>query len=169
MTSLPSDKADFNERSAARLAAVQALYQVEASQLPVEQVIKDFLIGRLGGLAVTQDAETEQETVVALAPIDSELFIQLVRAVQTREGEIDEIIKGALAAEWPWDRLEMTLRATLRAGVAELLTRTDIPGTVTVSEFVEVAHAFYAGHEPRMVNAVMDRVSKALGRGRDAS
>jgi len=169
MTSTPPDKADFNERSSARLAAVQALYQIEASQMPVEQVIKDFLIGRVGGLAVTQDAETEKETIVALASLDSELFIQLVRAVQTRDSEIDDIIKAALAAEWPWERLEMTLRATLRAGVAELLTRTDIPGTVTVSEFVEVAHAFYAGNEPRMVNAVLDRVSKALGRGRDAT
>ena len=158
------EKIDVHERSAARLAAVQALYQIEASQNPPDQVIKDFLIGRVGGLAVTQDAETEVESTVALATLDSELFINLVRAVNMRESEIDEIIKGALSAEWPWERLEMTVRATLRAGVAELLTRTDIPGRVTVSEFIEVAHAFYSGKEPRMINAVLDRVAKALGR-----
>lgn len=159
-------KSEINERRAARLAAVQALYQIEASQNPPEQVIKDFLIGKVGGLAVTEDADTAQETIVALATLDGELFINLVRGVQTRGAEIDDIIKGALSPEWPWERLEMTVRAILRCGVAELLTRTDIPGGVTVSEFIEVAHAFYAGTEPRMVNAVLDRVSKALGRGR---
>src|SRR4051812_433069 len=106
-----------NERSSARLAAVQALYQIEASQNPHEQVIKDFLIGRVGGLAVTEDSDTAQETTHALTTLDGELFIGLVRAVQTREAEIDDIIKGALSPEWPWERLEMTLRAILRAGV----------------------------------------------------
>ncbi len=158
------EKADMHERSAARLAAVQALYQIEASQNPPEQVIKDFLIGRLGGLAITQDADTEEESTVTLATLDGELFINLVRGVQERGPEIDEIIKSALSPEWPWERLEMTVRATLRAGVTELLTRTDIPGGATVSEYIEVAHAFYSGNEPRMINAVLDRVAKVLGR-----
>ena len=152
------------ERSSARLASVQALYQIEASQNPPEQVIKDFLIGRTGGLAVLQDADPEQEATVALTTLDSELFINLVRTVQTRGDEIDDMIKGALSPEWPWERLEMTLRALLRSGVAELLTRTDIPANATVSEFIEVAHAFYAGSEPRMANAVLDRIAKVLGR-----
>ena len=166
MTSIPSqnDKPDLSERSSARLASVQALYQIEASQAPVEHVIKDFLIGRVGGLAVTQDTDTEVETTVALTTLDSELFINLVRAVQTREEEIDGIIRGALSREWPWERLEMTVRAILRAGVAELLSRSDIPGPATISEFVDVAHAFYAGSEPRMINAVLDRIAKVLGR-----
>ncbi len=154
----------MHERSAARLAAVQALYQIEASQTPHEVVIKDFLIGRLGGLAVAEDAETAQESNVALATLDSELFISIVRCVQSRSADIDQMIKGALAAEWPWERLEMTLRAILRCGVAELLTRTDVPGRATISEFVDVAHAFYAGAEPRMANAVLDRIAKVLGR-----
>ncbi len=158
------EKTDMLERSSARLAAVQALYQIEASQNPHDQVIKDFLIGRTGGLAVTEDADTAQETTVALTSLDAELFIGIVRAVQTRESEIDDMIKAALSPEWPWDRLEMTLRAVLRAGVGELLTRTDIPGGATVSEFIDVAHAFYAGVEPRMVNAVLDRIAKVLGR-----
>jgi N utilization substance protein B len=153
-----------NARSAARLAAVQALYQIEATQNPVEQVIKDFLIGRTGSVAVTEDADTAQETTVALTELDSELFINLVRGVQERGEEIDRIIQGGISAEWPWERLEMTLRAILRAGVAELLTRTDIPGGATVNEFIEVGHAFYAGAEPRMINAVLDRIAKVLGR-----
>ena len=168
MTTSRSDKADLSERSAARLAAAQALYIIDATAGEPDQVIKDFLIGRLGGLAVTEDAETSQETTVALTSLDSELFINLVRTVQTRGEDIDGIIKGALASEWPWDRLEMTVLAILRAGVAELLSRTDIPIGATVSEFVDVAHAFYGGPEPRMVNAVLDRVAKVI-RGAGAS
>lgn len=160
----PIEKPDMNERSSARLAAVQALYQIEASELPVEQVIKDFLIGRVGGLAVTEDADTAKETTVALAPLEAELFISLVRGVQTRGEDIDGIVKASLSPEWPWERLEMILRAILRAGVAELFTRTDIPGRATVTEYIDVAHAFYSGNEPRMVNAVLDRVAKVLGR-----
>jgi N utilization substance protein B len=74
------------------------------------------------------------------------------------------MIKGALSPEWPWDRLEMIVKAILRAAVAELLARTDVPAKVTVSEFIDVAHAFYDGAEPRMVNAVIDRIARALDR-----
>ncbi len=162
MSSAKPNPSDLSERSAARLAAAQALYIIEANASEPEQVIKDFLIGRLGGLAVTVDADTAQETTVALTSLDSELFINLVRTVQTRGEDIDAIIKGALAAEWPWERLEMTVRAILRAGVAELLARADIPPGATVSEFVDVAHAFYGGPEPRMVNAVLDRIAKVV-------
>lgn len=156
---------DPQGRSAARLAAVQALYQVEVSQDPSDRIIKDFLTAKVGGLAVAQDQETEKESVVALAEIDGELFINLVRAVDTRGAEIDEMIKGSISADWPWERLEITLRSVLRAGVAELLTRTDIPANVTIAEFVDVAQAFYAGPESGMANAVLDRIARALGRG----
>jgi N utilization substance protein B len=74
------------------------------------------------------------------------------------------MIKGSLSNEWPWDRLEITLRSVLRAGVAELLTRTDIPANATIAEFVDVAQAFYAGPESGLANAVLDRISRALGR-----
>ncbi|MCA0202172.1 MAG: transcription antitermination factor NusB [Proteobacteria bacterium] len=155
---------DQQGRSSSRLAAVQALYQIEVTQDPSDRIIKDFLTAKVGGLAVAQDMETEQESVVALAELDGELFINLVRAVDTRGTEIDEMIKGSISSDWPWERLEITLRAVLRAGVAELLTRTDIPANVTVAEFVDVAKAFYAGPESGMTNAVLDRISRALGR-----
>jgi N utilization substance protein B len=155
---------DQQGRSAGRLAAVQALYQIDVTQDPADRIIKDFLIGKVGGLAVAENKETEQESIVALADLDSELFINLVRAVETRGDEIDDMIKGSVSAEWPWDRLEITLRAILRAGVAELLTRTDIPANATIAEFVDVAQAFYAGPESGLTNAVLDRIARALGR-----
>lgn len=155
---------DPQGRSTGRLAAVQALYQMEVTQDPPDRIIKDFLTGHVGGLAVTEDRETSQESIVALAELDGELFINLVRAVQTRGTEIDDMIKGSLSSEWPWERLEITLRAILRAGVAELLARTDIPAGATIAEFVDVAKAFYAGPEAGMANAVLDRIARALGR-----
>jgi len=155
---------DAQGRSSSRLAAVQALYQLEVTQDAADKVIKDFLVGRLGGLAVTQDRDTEHESIVALAELDGELFINLVRAMELRGEEIDTIIQGSLSGEWPWERLEITLRSVLRAGVAELLTRTDIPANVTITEFVDVARAFYAGPESGLTNAVLDRIARALGR-----
>lgn len=159
---LPPDH-DPLRRNAARLAAVQALYQIDATQNAPEQVIKDFLIGRTGGFGMVEN-ENAQESLVHLPEIDSELFINLVRAVQNRGDDIDNMIKSSVSAEWPVERLEMTLRAILRAGIAELLERTDIPPSATITEFVDVAHAFYDGPEPRMVNAVLDKVARALGR-----
>ncbi|MGE4064836.1 MAG: transcription antitermination factor NusB [Rhodospirillaceae bacterium] len=155
---------DPRARTAARLAAVQALYQIEVTQDPPDRIIKDFLVGKVGGLAVAEDRETERESIVALADLDGELFINLVRAVQTRGPEIDDMIKGSVSGDWPWERLEITLRAILRAGVAELLTRTDIPANATIAEFIDVAQAFYAGPESGMANAVLDKIARALGR-----
>ena len=171
MTATPSTTAplsheprDAQGRTSARLAAAQALYQIEASQNAPDAVIKDFLMGKVGSLAVVEDADTAQESIVALAELDSELFIGLIRCVQDRGDEIDAMIRESVSKEWPWERMEMILRAILRAGVAELLTRTDIPAGATINEFVDVAHAFYSGPEPRMVNAMLDRIGRALGR-----
>lgn len=165
----PSASADAPElssgaRNAGRLAAVQALYQIDATQAAPESVITDFLTGRTGGVVMTEDPETLQENLVSLPDLDTENFIKLVRTVQTRGDDIDGMIKSALAPEWPWDRLEMIIKAILRAAVAELLVRPDVPAKVTMSEFIDVAHAFYDGAEPRMVNAVVDRIGHALGR-----
>ena len=151
-------------RNAGRLAAVQALYQIDVTGAVPSEVIKDFLTGRTGGVLMTEDPDTAQESLHTAEEIDSETFIGLVRTVETRGEDVDGMVKGALSAEWPWERLETTLRAILRAGVAELLTRTDVPAKVTVSEFIDIGHAFYAGSEPRMVNAVLDKVARALGR-----
>lgn len=150
--------------SAARLAAVQALYQIDATGAAPPEVIKDFLSGRTGGFAMTEDAVTAQESLVRVAELEAETFVALVRAVETRSEEIDGMIRAALSPEWPWDRLEMIVKAILRAAVAELLTRTEVPAAASISEFVDVAHAFYAGAEPRMVNAVLDKIARALGR-----
>ncbi len=151
-------------RNAGRLAAVQALYQIEASGASASGVIKDFLTGLTGGILMTEDPDTAQESTVNVGELDSETLITIVRGFEQRSDEIDGMISGSLSAEWPWERLEMTVKAILRAGIAEILTRTDTPAKVIISEFIDIAHAFYDGAEPRMVNAVLDKVARALGR-----
>lgn len=156
--------AALRARSAGRLAAVQALYQLEVSDLTADAVLKDFIAGRQGGVAIVEDTASAHERFVELCEADSELLVDIVRCVEQRKLEVDAMLLGALSADWPAERLELVLKSILRAAIAELLVRADIPPRATISEFVDVAHAFYAGAEPRLVNAVLDRVARALGR-----
>lgn len=137
-------------RSAARLAAVQALYSMEITGVTAEQAMDEFR-QRLG-----------DEPQSKLAEPDAELVTILVRGA-TVEGELlDEMIGHALSRDWTVDRLEAVLRAILRAGAFEMKARPQTPARVIISEFVDVAHAFYAGPEPGLVNAVMDKVARVL-------
>lgn len=137
-------------RSAARLAAVQALYSMEITGVTAEQAIDEFR------------QRQADEPPARLAPPDGELVTFLVRGA-TAEGELlDEMIGRALSRDWTVDRLESVLRAILRAGAFELKARPQTPARVVITEFVDVAHAFYAGPEPKMVNAVLDKIARVL-------
>lgn len=142
-------------QSAARLAAVQALYQIDHSGAPASIVLEEFLRYRLG-----DSFDTEKD----VAP-DKSLFTQLVRGVTGRSAEFDEMIVAALSDRWTLDRLEYILRAILRAGVYELDSRSKTPTRVIISEYVDVAHAFYQGQEPGMVNGILDRIARSLRPG----
>ena len=139
-------------RSAARLAAVQALYQQEMEGTPIARLLREFHEHRLG--ATIEDAtyvEAEQS-----------FFDDVVAGVDSRRGEIDEVIARKLAEGWSLDRLDRPMRAILRAGVFELMHRADVPIAVIVSEYVDIAKAFYTEDEPKLVNAVLDRVSRRV-------
>lgn len=139
-------------RTAARLAAVQALYQIELNGAPAEEVIAEFVKHRLGH-------ESEEENFGAA---DQVLFTDIVAGADARQEDLDRLITGALSAEWPLERLEVILRAILRAGTYELLARKDVPARVAISEYLDIAHAFFAGKEPGMVNGVLDRLARTL-------
>ncbi len=149
-------------RSAARLAAVQALYQVASTDSDYTKVVRDFLVGYLGGMAISVDPDTEIETPVRLAEMDQAIFSGLVSEAIARQSDIDDMIDANLSSEWPKDRLELIVRSILRAGIAELLGAVDAPAKVTISEYVDITHAFYSGPEPNMVNAVLDKVARVL-------
>jgi N utilization substance protein B len=129
-------------RRAARLAAVQALYQLEMNEATTQQVIAEFQTLRLA-----EDA-------------DRDLFADVVAGTMTRLHELDAEIGRLLAEGWSFERLETVLRAILRAGTYELMVRLDVPPRVAINEYVEIAHSFFGGREPNLVNGLLDRLAK---------
>lgn len=142
------------KRTAARLAAVQALYQIDVTGGSPANVVMEFVRHRLG-----RDSEGEGENFGAA---DEGLFAELVEGASARRGELDRLITAALTPDWPLERLEIILRAILRAGAYELLARPEVPVRVAISEYLDVAHAFFAGKEPGFVNGVLDRLARTL-------
>lgn len=143
-----------SSRSVARLAAVQALYQMEVSSVGVEAVIREFSEHRFDRAV---DGEGESDT---LAAADESFFADLVRGVVTRQAEVDAAVTKRLASGWRLDRLDATARAILRAGAYELAHRADVPTEVILDEYVELAKSFFEGPEPGFVNGALDRVAK---------
>ena len=137
-------------RSAARLAAVQALYQQEMEGIPIARLLREFHEHRLGAtIEEAQYFEAEQS-----------FFDDVVSGVDARRIEIDDAIADKLAEGWSLERLDRPMRAILRAGTYELLARKDVPVGSVISEYVDVAHAFYDKRESGFVNGLLDAVAK---------
>ncbi len=137
-------------RSVARLAAVQALYQMEVSSIGVEHLIREFTDHRF-------DRDIEG---VTLASADEGFFADLVRGVVSHQAKVDAAIVRRLADGWRLERLDATVRAILRAGVFELSQRSDVPTEVVIDEYVEIAKSFFEGTEPGFVNGALDAVAR---------
>ena len=137
-------------RSAARLAAVQALYQQEMEGTPTPRLLKEFHDHRLG--ATIEDAQYHD------AEID--FFDDIVTGVEARRADVDEKIAAKLASGWSLERLDRPMRAILRAGAYELIARADVPVGSVISEYVDVAHAFYDKRESGFVNGLLDAIAK---------
>lgn len=150
----PSATRPANQRGAARLAAVQALYQMDVGRQSLEDTLAQF-----SAIHVGREIEGEE-----YLPADADFFRQIVGGVIKAQLEIDPAVDSALARSWPMGRIDATLRAILRAAAFELLKRQDIPARVVITEYVDVAKAFYEDEAPKMVNGVLDQVAKAAGR-----
>ena len=140
----------INHRSAARLAAVQALYQMDIAATDIADVIAQFQTHRFGS-----DGEGGAPEVA-----DRLFFAELLRGVVRRQRDIDPVLDAKLAEGWRLNRLDSILRATLRSAAFELLERRDVPAKVVVNEYVNIAKAFFSGDEPKVVNAVLDRIAR---------
>ena len=138
-------------RSAARLAAVQALYQMEMEGTPLARLLHEFHEHRLGA---TIEDETYEEAEQAF-------FDDIVSGADARREEIDALIAERLAEGWSLERLDRPMRAILRAGAYELVARPDVPVATVISEYVDVAHAFYDKRETGFVNGLLDAIAKA--------
>lgn len=159
----PAKQAAFrpaNKRGAARLAAVQALYQMDVAGSGILEITAEYEEFRLGKEV---DGSQYREA-------DAQWFRAILAGVVENQTKVDPIIRQSLTEDWPLSRLDSTLRAIMRAGVYELMQRSDVPVAVIVSEYVDIAKAFYDEDEPKLVNAVLDRVARRVrgeGRGKD--
>ena len=144
---------DIAARRAARLGAVQALYQMEISGASTAEVIADFRAGKL---------PRETEATYSDAEGDIDLFKTLVEKAVDRQATLDRAIARRLSKGWRLERIDAVARAILRAGAAELEQRPDIPAPVVIDEYVEIAKSFFDGPEPGFVNATLDACARDL-------
>ncbi|MDJ0932291.1 transcription antitermination factor NusB [Breoghania sp.] len=144
-----------NKRGLARLAAVQALYQMEISGQTLADTILEFQMYRLGKEI---DGEQYREA-------DEDWFRDLLQGMVAKQREIDPRIHTALQQDWPLKRIDSILRAVLRVGVYELMRGKEVPARVIISEYVEVAKAFFSEDEPKVVNGVLDRIGREIRPG----
>ncbi|GJM02742.1 MAG: hypothetical protein DHS20C08_12430 [Rhodomicrobium sp.] len=140
-----------NRRSSARLAAVQALYQMDVAQTDLNEVLAEFISFRLG-----QEMEGDH-----MNKADITFFTDLLSGIVHQQRRLDPLIDKHLAASWRLNRIDSTLRAILRGGAYELTERSDVPHKVVISEYVDVAHAFFENDEPKVVNAVLQNLWRA--------
>ena len=151
----PREDRKANRRGAARLAAVQALYQMDIAATPLQDILAEFESHWMG-----REVEGSQ-----YLPVEAAFFRSVVGGVLEDQRKLDPMIDKALNDGWPLKRVEALLRAVLRAGAFELSARTDVPARVVVSEYVDVAHAFLDKDETGMVNAVLVQLARPLRAG----
>ena len=152
MTKDASKPKQANQRGAARLAAVQALYQMDVGGTGVLEVVSEYEMHRLGK---ELDGDLYRKA-------DPAWFRAIVSGVVEQQRTLDPLIRTSLTEDWPLSRLDSTLRAILRAGAYEISSRKGVPVAVIVTEYVDIGRAFFEDDEPKLINAVLDRIAKRL-------
>jgi N utilization substance protein B len=147
--------ASIMRRRTTRLAAVQALYQMDIGGISVDAALEDAVSGRL---PAGEDGPIDSD-------VDADLFRLLVDGVVAQQGAIDTMIAKHLASGWKLERIDAVTRAILRAGVVEAWRRKDTPVPVLIDEYVEIAKAFFDGVEPKFVHATLDACAKSVRAG----
>lgn len=153
----------LSARTAARLAAVQALYQMDLAGTDLNAVIEEFLSSRmLKDESETDSGDEDDSNAIDTSGADRQFFADILRTVVRRQREIDPLVDDQLATGWRLVRVDSTLRAVLRAGVSELLERADVPVRVIINEYINVSRYFFSQDEPRVVNGVLDKIARKL-------
>lgn len=169
MTSSAQAHRRRERRSAARLSAVQALYQMDIAGTDLNQVIHEFTKLRTArpgeaaedpGLADLAPLDETQGEILAIGHADHTFFAELLRGVMRLQTTIDPDVDQQLARGWRLARVDSILRQTLRAALYELIERTDVPARAVINEYIEIAKAFFDGEEPRVVNGVLDTLAR---------
>lgn len=147
-----NDTKSANKRGAARLAAVQALYQMDISDVRLGEVVEEYENLRIG-----QEVDGEE-----YLEADIGWFRGIVAGVVAEQKVLDPMIHKTLPADWPLARIHTLLRSVMRSGVFELMKRKDVPARVIISEYLDVAKAFFEDDEPRLINGVLDTIAREL-------
>ena len=151
----PAEDRKANRRGAARLAAVQALYQMDIASTGLNDILAEFESHWIG-----REVEGAQ-----YLPAEAAFFGDVVSGVVREQRKLDPLVDNVLSQGWPLKRIEAIMRAVLRAGAYELEHRSDVPARVVVAEYVDVANAFVDRDETGMVNAVLDQIARQLRAG----
>ena len=149
----------IKKKTAARLAAVQACYMMEYGQLPLDEVIRDFANGEIGRYVIQEDINANEE-MQEISEMDRDYFERILRGVQSNKEELEKSLSLYLKEGWSFERMDGTMRALLLCAVYELINTTDVDVKVIIQEYVDLAYAFFTKSEPRVVNALLDQVSK---------
>jgi len=163
-TPTKADKFNAKGRSAARMAAVQALYELDMVEGDADPVLRSFIEKRW--TVTVEDEDGDEIGEADFHDPDRTFLIALVRGVIDQQGTLDGMLDGALGTSWTVPRLEVLLRAVMRAGVYELNNCAEIPAKVIINEYMDIANAFFDGGEPKMVNGVLDKLAHTLRDGR---
>ncbi len=170
----PKKPGTDKHRSAARLAAIQALYEMDMVGAPADAVLAEFLNKRWSLDAGDADKDGERDKKETAGPAgearpmiepDAGWLDDLVRGVSGRLEELDGLIGPALSGELSLERMETLIRAILRAGAYELAAKPDVPAAVIISEYLDVVHAFFDAKEARLVNGILDNLARKLRAG----
>lgn len=150
-------------RTSARIAAVQALYEMEITDAAADPILGEFMAARWNR-AGQDDADSEEEGngVAELPPFDDTLLKDIVNGVAAETSSLDQRIGTALTGTWTTERLEVLIRVMLRAGTYELLNKIEVPARVVINEYMSIAHAFFSETEPSLINGVLDKLAREI-------
>jgi len=163
MNGKPKETGALSARTAARLAAVQALYQMDIAGTDINDVIAEFFsndMNAAGGVAA--DVHPDDASDIDTSGADRQFFADVLKGVLRLQREIDPMIDHQLATGWRLVRVDSILRAVLRAGACELIDRADVPARVVINEYINVSRCFFSEDEPRVVNGVLDRIARKV-------
>ncbi|MFV0626456.1 MAG: transcription antitermination factor NusB [Alphaproteobacteria bacterium] len=149
-------------KTVARLAAVQASYMIDYSNLPVDEVISDFIRGEVGRYAIKEDFEHNIEELEELSELDTVYFEEIVRGAHQNKESLEKSINEFLADDFVFERFDGTLQALLLCAVYEIVYNSETDARVLIQEYVDLAYAFFTKKEPKMVNALLDKIAKVM-------
>ncbi len=148
-------------KTESRLAAVQATYMIAYGQLPVDEVVKDFTDGKVGRFVIDENPQTSTEELVEVSEMDKAYFTEIVRGVQKNKEALEKSLSLYLAEGYSFERMNGTLQALLLCAVYEIFNTHDIDMKIIIKEYVDLAYAFFSKKEPKMVNALLDKIAKS--------